>query len=150
MADVQTVIRRQINASAATVFDAVAHIENFSEAVPGITGVEFLTDRTRGARTRFRETRVIRGREASTELEVTEYEPDSHVRLVSDQGGTVWDTVFTITPDGSGSHLSMVMDARPHTLMAKVTTPLFKRVIARAIESDMDAVKQYCEAGAGS
>ena len=48
------------------------------------------------AETRFRETRVMKGREASTVLEVTEYESPRRIRLVSDEGGTIWDTVFTV------------------------------------------------------
>ena len=85
-------------------------------------------------------------REATTELEVTEYEPPNRVRMVSDSGGTIWDTVFTVTADGSGSRLDMVMDARPHKLLAKLTVPLFGRMVAKAVEKDMDEVKDYCEA----
>jgi len=42
MATVSTA--RKINALIEQVFDVVAHIENFSKAVPHITDVEFLTD----------------------------------------------------------------------------------------------------------
>jgi carbon monoxide dehydrogenase subunit G len=137
---------RKIAAPPERVFDTVAHIENFSKAIPGIINVEFLTDQRVGVGTRFRETRLMKGREASTELEVTEYEPHERIRLVADEGGTVWDTVFEVSAVGDGSTVSMVMDARPHTRFAKVTTPLMKRMIAKVVEGDMDAVKEYCEA----
>ena len=141
----QTRTSREIEASPEVVFETVAHIENFWQAVPAITNVEFPTETKSGVGTRFRETRLMKGRAATTELEVTEYETDTRIRLVSDEGGTVWDTVFTVAPKGSGTELTMVMDARPHKLLAKVTTPLMGRMIAKAIESDMDAVKSYCE-----
>jgi len=99
------------------------------------------------AETRFRETRVMKGREASTVLEVTEYESPRRIRLVSDEGGTIWDTVFTVAENESGSTLTMVMDARPHKFLARIMTPLMHRMVAKAIESDMDAVKEYCESG---
>jgi len=140
---------RTIAASADQVFDTVAHIEGFRNAVPHITNVEFLTEQTRGVGTRFRETRLMRGREATTELEVTEYEPPQRVRMVSDAGGTIWDTVFTVIDTGSATQLDMVMDARPHKLLARVVTPLISRMVGKAVESDMDAVKNYCEIAGG-
>ncbi len=145
----ETRATRSIQAPVETVFDAVAHIEKFSEAVDNITDVEFLTETHRGVGTRFRETRLMKGREATTELEVTEYIENESIRLVSDEGGTVWDTVFTTTPVDDGTQLAMVMDARPYKFAAKVVNPLIGRMISKAVESDLDAVKTYCEA-AGS
>jgi len=137
---------RKINAPIEEVFDVVAHIENFSKAVPHITDVEFLTEEHRGVGTKFKETREMRGREASTELEVTEYMANERVRMVSDTGGAVWDTVFQMRPVDGGTQLGMIMDARPHSLFARITTPIFKGMIGKAVEADMDAVKAYCEA----
>jgi uncharacterized membrane protein len=141
----QYVATRTIAAPVDRVFATVAHIDRFQEAVPHITNVEFLTETRSGVGTRFRETRLMRGREASTELEVTEYVQDERVRLVSDAGGTVWDTVFTVQTSGSGTELSMVMDARPYKLTALVVNPMISRMLTKALETDMDAVKAYCE-----
>jgi uncharacterized membrane protein len=141
----QHVATRTIAAPVDRVFATVAHIDRFQEAVPHITNVEFLTETRSGVGTRFRETRLMRGREASTELEVTEYVQDERVRLVSDAGGTVWDTVFTVQASGSGTELSMVMDARPYKLTALVVNPMISRMLTKALETDMDAVKAYCE-----
>jgi len=138
---------RKINAPVEKVFDVVAHIDNFSKAVPHITDVEYLTEQHQGVGTKFKETRVTRGREASTELEVTEYVDNERVRMVSDTGGAVWDTVFQMRSVDGGTQLGMIMDARPHTLLARITTPMFKGMITKALEADMDAVKAYCESG---
>jgi len=54
-------------------YGGMAHIDNFRKAVPGITSVEFLSETRSGVGTRFRETRVMNGREATVELEVTEF-----------------------------------------------------------------------------
>ncbi len=143
----RTEVVRDVNAPASAVFDAVAHIENFREIVPDITGVEFLSEQHTGVGARFRETRRFGKRESSTELEVTEYVPGERVRLVADQGGTVWDTVFTTSarPDG-GTQLTMVMDANAYKLAAKLINPLVMGMVRKAIEKDMDAVKAHCEA----
>ena len=76
-------VTRRIDAPADVVFRAVAHVEQFSQAVPGILRVEFLSEAKSGVGARFRETRMMMGREASTELEVTEYVENERVRIVS-------------------------------------------------------------------
>ncbi len=141
-----TKIKRSIKASTATVFDTVAHIENFSKAMPHITKIEILSDVQKGQGTRFRETRLINGREASTELEVTEYAENERVRIVSDAGGTIWDTVFTVAEADGATDLTMVMEAKPYKVMSKLINPMIKGMVYKAIEKDMDAVKVYCEA----
>ena len=143
----RTRLTRTINAPVDRVFATVADPVNYTKAVPEITKVEFLTDQRTGVGTRFLETREMRGREAATELEVTEYVKGEHVRIVSKAGGTVWDSVFTVTPagDGRGTRLDLVMEARPCRLLAHVFVPLTKRIVAGAVAGDMDAVKAYLE-----
>ena len=136
---------RQVQAPVARVFDVVAHIENFQKAVPDIVGIEFLSETRSGVGTRFRETRRMGKREATCDLEVTEYEPEQHVRIVSNAGGTIWDTVFRVTPKGDGTELSMVMNDKPYKLLARLFTPLIRPMVRKAVEKDMDAVKQFCE-----
>jgi carbon monoxide dehydrogenase subunit G len=136
---------RSINAPIDMVFKTVADISNFSKAIPGIVKVEFLSEQESGVGTRFYETRLMKGKEASTELEVTEYVENEHVRIVSDTHGTVWDTIFTVEPAGESVKLEMTMDARAYKLMPKLMNPLVMKMISNAIESDMDSVKHYCE-----
>jgi carbon monoxide dehydrogenase subunit G len=57
-------LQRHVNAPMEVVFDAIAHIENFSQAAPHIVGVEYLSEQKRGVGTRFRETRRMGKREA--------------------------------------------------------------------------------------
>lgn len=146
----RTTASRTIHAPIETVFDTVAHIENYSNAIPQIVDVEFLSDVRSGVGTRFRETRLMGRAKASTELEVTEYVENDHIRLVTDTHGTVWDSVFTVKPAaGGGVELTLVMDANAHKFLAKLMNPLVRGVIRRALEKDMDAVKAFCEARAG-
>lgn len=139
-------VTRAIAAKPERVFDTVAHIENFAEVVESIINVEFLSEQRTGVGTRFRETRLMKGREATSTLEVTEYEPHRRIRLVSDEGGAIWDTVFTVKPMGASTELFMVMKAKPYKLLARLMTPLFSGLVRKAIKSDMDAVKAHCEA----
>ncbi|MEL7029658.1 MAG: SRPBCC family protein [Pseudomonadota bacterium] len=136
---------RLINASVGTVFRTIADIETYRQAIPGIVDVEFLSDVRVGVGARFRETREMKGRRAKVVLEITEYVENERVRFVSDAGGTVWDSIFTTEPAGAATHLAMHMDARPHQFLARLITPMIMGGVRKAIEADMDAVKDYCE-----
>lgn len=93
----------------------------------------------------FRETRMMNGREATVELEVAEYNKNQSIRMISDAGGTVWDTVFTVAKVGDATEMKMVMEAKPHKFMARIMNPLIRGMVAKAVEADMDCVKDYCE-----
>ena len=138
-------VTRRIDAPADAVFRTVAHVEQFSQALPHVLRVEFLSEVKSGVGARFRETRMMMGREASTELEVTEYVENERVRIASEAGGALWDTVFTVAPDGEGTELKMVMDATPRTMSARMTLPLVIGAVRKAVEQDMDSVKAFCE-----
>lgn len=136
---------RTIDAPVDAVFRTVADIGNFAKAVPQIKKVEFLSESRCGAGTRFRETRVMSGREASVELEVTEYVENQRIRLVADAGGTIWDTTFQVKPANGKTELTMSMDARAHTWLARFFNPLIRGMVVKGVEADMDSVKRHCE-----
>ena len=140
-----TTITRQIHAPIDLVFDTISDIRNFSKAVPDVVDVEFLSESKSGVGTRFRETRIMKGKKAATELEVTEYVENERVRMVSDTMGTVWDSLFTVSEKNGSTELKLEMEANSHSFLAKMMTPLMKGVVKKAIEKDMDAVKKYCE-----
>ena len=136
---------RSINAPIDLVFNTITDINNFSKSIPDVINIEFLSDVKSGVGTRFRETRLMRGKEAMTELEVTEFVENDHVRYVTDSHGTVWDTVMSVKIVDGKTDLTMIMDARPHKLMQKMMIPMIKGMVSKALEKDMDAVKIYCE-----
>lgn len=59
------VVSRTIAAPIDLVFQTISDPRNFQAAVPHIKQVEFLTDQQSGVGTKFRETRVMQGREDS-------------------------------------------------------------------------------------
>ena len=136
---------RAIEAPVEIVFKRIACIEEFTNVVPQITKVEFLSDNHYGVGTKFRETRLMNGKENSVVLEVTELVENEHVRMVSDAGGTVWNTVFRLKPLSEAVEMDMHMDCVPHNFPAKVLTPFILPMVAKAVESDMDSVKEFCE-----
>lgn len=140
-----TTAKRMIDAPVEVVFNTVAHIEEFRKALPHVVDVQFLSEQHIGVGTRFRETRLMQGKKHVTELEVTEYEPNRRVRLVTDANGTIWDTVFTVEDREGTTRLEMTMDAKAQKLTAKIVNSLIKGVVQHAIDGDLDRVKKYCE-----
>ena len=142
----KTTVRRSIQASPELVFRTISQIDEFQKAIPGIVDVEILSDQRSGVGTRFKETRLMRGKEASTVLEVTELMENERIRLVADAHGTVWDSVFTVAPEANGTVLTLTMRAKPYKFLPKLLNPLMKGIVQKALEQDMDEVKSFCEA----
>lgn len=127
------------------VFNTISTVDGFQSAVPQITNVEFLTEQRSGVGTRFRETRVLNGKEAKATLEIAELEPLKRVRMLSNEGGVVWDSVFTVNEHQSQTELKLVMEARPTNPLGHLMVPLILNWIQSAIEADMSSIKSWCE-----
>jgi len=69
------------------------------------------------------------------------------MRPVSDRHGAEWDSVFTVREVAGGTELTLGMEARPHSLLAKAAVPLMQGMVKRALEKDVDAVTAYGERG---
>lgn len=139
------VLERTIDAPLETVFETVADIRKYSQAIPDIASIEFLSEQQVGVGTRFRETRWMGKREAATELEVTEYEPNQHVRLIADSHGSIWDSVFRVAPTEHGTRLQLEMHSRGHRWLAKALNVLFHPLVRRAVAKDLDQLKAHLE-----
>ncbi len=142
-------VTREIRAPIELVFSRISDVRRFQEVNEDILEIEFLTEQQSGVGTRFKETRNMKGRRATTTLELTECVENQHVRFVSDEGGTIWDTVMRVAERDGGTELRMVMDARPYKLMARIITPLIKGMVTKAVVADMDNLKARCELEAG-
>ncbi len=138
-------VTRTINAPVDRIFETISDINNYSQAVPHIVKAEILSDVKSGVGTRFRETRLMEGKEATTELEVIEYAKNERIRMVADSQGTVWDSVFTVKPVDGKTELTLTMDAKAHTVAAKLMTKMIGGMIRKGLEKDMDCVKTHCE-----
>ncbi|MBU2493094.1 MAG: SRPBCC family protein [Bacteroidetes bacterium] len=139
------ILAKSINAPINLVFNSIAHIEEFAKIVNDIVDVEFLSENKTGLGARFRETRMMKGKEATTELEVTEYKIDEKIRLVAEAGGTIWDTLFTVKEENGKTILAVTMNASAKNLFAKLINMLIAGMVTKSIDKDMNAVKVYCE-----
>jgi uncharacterized protein YndB with AHSA1/START domain len=138
---------RTIAAPPEHVFRTISDIREYRKVQPTIVDVEFLTPTHSGVGTRFRETRMMGKRRVSTVLEVAEYSPPTRVRMLSEAGGVLWDTIFTVAPHANPgtTELTMVMEATPRNLLARLMMPMLKGMVTKAVAADLDVVKLGCE-----
>jgi len=134
-----------IEAPVSRVFSIISDSRRYADAVPHVVKIEFLSDQQIGVGTRFRETRLMGKREAVAEFEVTEYIENDRLRILSDAGGTIWDSVFTFEGNDSLTQLTLTMDARPYKVLAKLMVPLIRGVVTKGVAADLECVRAYCE-----
>ena len=67
-------LNRTVNAPIDNVFRVYSDFANAAARIDGIENIEILTDDPIGKGTRFRETRIMFGREYTEEMEITEFE----------------------------------------------------------------------------
>ena len=141
-------IERTIGAPPATVFERCCDFANSADTVEGIEKVDMLTDGPVGPGTRFRETRIMFGREATEEMEVGVYEPPRRYTLLAESHGARYHSEFLFDEVPQGTRVKLTFDATPVTLFAKVmavlTKPMQKKV-AELLAKDLDDIKASIE-----
>ena len=135
----------EIAASESRVFEVVSDIDGLPQGDPDVLRVEYLGERHAGVGTRFRDVRLVRGKELHSDLTVTELEEPTSIRMVSDTHGTVWDTRYEVRAGENGSTLTVTMEATPHAALPKVLNPLMRGMFRKGIAKHAQAVKAYCE-----
>lgn len=127
------------------MFRTVAYVEGLPESNPDVLRVEFLGDQKTGVGTRFMETRRMGKRENQTELKITEWDEPRRVRMVTESGGTLWDTVFTIDAQGTACELTVDMQATPRKFAARLMLPLIRGMITKGMNKHIDDLVVFCE-----
>ena len=77
-----------IHAPTALVFKTAADPTHFAQAISGVTKIEFLSLTKCGLGTRFRQSRVLNGKEMTLDFDVTDYAENERVRIVNEIHGT--------------------------------------------------------------
>ncbi|HBS28589.1 MAG TPA: hypothetical protein DEB06_03860 [Phycisphaerales bacterium] len=139
----------QINAPVDRVFEVFTDLRRATERIPAIKKLEVLTEGPIGKGTRFRETRVMFGKEATETMEFTEFQPGKRCAIGADSCGSRFETAFSFRPEGNGTFVEQITTCTPRTLMAKLMMPLGMLLagpMKKAMRADLDALKHAAEA----
>ena len=130
-------------------FEVFSNLERAAERVTGIQSLELLTPAPVGIGTRFRETRVMFGKEATEEMEITSFEPGRSYTTEAYSCGCHYKTIIDFLPDGGGTRVVMTMSTTPLTLGAKLFSPLMgvfaKAAMKKCIGADFSELGAFAE-----
>jgi hypothetical protein len=57
----------------------------------------------------------------------------------------VWDSTFSTEQEKDGVQLRLVMTASPKHFLAKMALGMMTKMVSKALEKDLEAVKRFCE-----
>lgn len=130
----------------AAVFQFITDTRNAPRVMPSVQRLEAVTDGPVGAGTRYRETRLVNGKEAQAELEVTGFEPPERyaVRNVTDGIETVY--TYRFQPERAGTRVTLecVVSAAG---LKKLMVPMVVAVLKREDGDHLARLKAAVEAG---
>jgi uncharacterized protein YndB with AHSA1/START domain len=136
-------VSRRIEAPPERLYALMTDLRNAPAVVPAIRSVEILTDGSVRVGTRFKETRVVFGREHAETFEVTELASSRAFGMGCTSCGARYDSRFTFRPDGHGTIVELTMTVEPLTAYARILgflmRPMMKKMVAEYAE-DLDAV----------
>ncbi len=141
-----------IDAPRADVFARSTDIDRWPERMSGIERIERVTDGPFGVGTRFKETRVMMGKEATEEFEITEVVQDEHYTMAAESCGTKYvSTMRFADAPGGGTTMTLDFEGTPMTMSAKVMgavmAPMMKKMMRKCVTQDMADFKASCERG---
>ena len=142
----------QIAASPEVVFRTVCDLGRLHEILSAVTKIEVLTEGPVGSGTRFRETRLMLGKEATEEMEFVEFDPPSGYSLLAESHGSRYTTTYRLAARDGGTHLHMHFHAIPQTIGARILSVLFRPLmgsVKREMARDLDELKAAVESAQG-
>ena len=138
-----------VQAPPEAVWRIVSDIEHGQAMIPAITSIEILGDRSQGLGTRWRETRVMFGREATETLEITEWRPPREYVVSAESHGCRYRSVIRVRPQGPGTVIEFEFGGEPYTFMSRamafVMGGLMRGSIEKMLRADLAAMKDFCE-----
>lgn len=130
------------------VFALAADFANMTDHLTGVTKVEMLTGGPPAVGTRFRETRVMFGKEATEEMFVTAFEPPRSYTVEALSCGMHYKSILDFLPDSGGTRIVMTITATPQTVMTKITGPLMGFLMKGAMKKAM--LQDFIDIGAAA
>lgn len=147
-------VGERINALPEKVFAAASDFAGAPGRIPGIKRIEMLTDGPVGLGTKFRETRVMFGKEATETMEVVDFQPGRSYTLRAYNCGCEYKTTVSVkSAGGTESEIEFDFSGQPRTIFAKVMTLamgwLMNGTCVKMIKKDLTSLKMAVEKGAG-
>ena len=133
-----------IAADPTTVFNTIIGTEHAAKITKNHVSMEQLTPGDVGVGTRYAETRLMNGKEATTELEVVGFESPSYYAVRAEVEGilTVYHYRLSAENNGTRINLEAVVTSKG---VRKLLTPIVANIMKREDGDHLERVKQVVE-----
>lgn len=140
----------EINSSKEEVWQMVTDYLHWQEYVSAIQKVEILEKPTEGfSGLKWKETRMMFGKEAVETMWVTESEVNSYYRTRAESHGSIYLSLVKIEEKGEGCILTQGFEGVPQTFLGKlmmgVMGGMMKKSTEKALYADLVDMKNYIE-----
>lgn len=139
---------KHIDAPTDVVFNLMTDLDQVDSRISSIVCLEKLTDGPVGVGTRFRETRVMFGKEATEEMEFTTFEVGKSYTVECESCGAHYAMHHEFSPDGGGTLIKVTFDMKSLSFLAKVMAPMGKlmaKSCMKAFDKDLEEIKALAE-----
>lgn len=127
------------------VFDVISNPTEATKFLDNIKESRKLTDGPIAVGTTFRETRVVSGKEASADLLVSAYQPDTHVSISTEAEGIKVAYDYRLAPENGGTRLTWVCELESSGLR-KMMLPMVAAIMKKEDGDHLQKLKAYLEA----
>lgn len=126
------------------VFAVISDPREATKFLEGITRSIKLTDGPIAVGTTFRETRVVGKKEATADLVITAYEPDTHVGVSTEAEGISVTYHYRLSPAGDGTRLDWVCELEA-TGLRRMMLPMVATIMKKEDGDHLQRLKTYIE-----
>ncbi|WP_404446282.1 SRPBCC family protein [Sutcliffiella horikoshii] len=128
------------------VFSYAANMDNSTKIMQNVVAIEKLTEGPLQVGTKFKETREIRGRQASSIIEFIEFLPNERYVVQSEANGlkVVYHYDFKPTVDG-GTKVHFQGDIHTSGIVMKLTKPIIRKILKKEDGDHLSKLKKLME-----
>ncbi len=126
------------------VFDFISASENAPKIVNSVTSMAKLTEGPARVGTRYRETRLMRGKEQQAELEIVEFEPPRKYAVQNVTEGIETVYRYNFQPERDGTRIDLVCEINAKGIK-KLMLPLVAAILKKEDGDHLQRVKKVLE-----
>jgi len=143
-------VSREVSVSPDVLWELITDLDRSPNVISAVTAVARLDDGNGfGVGTRWQETRLIFGREATEVLEVTDIEPGRSYTVEAESLGARYRSVISVDPAPQGSVITITFGAESTGAVSKAFAgtigKLFEGGTRKALGKDLDDIAVVAE-----
>lgn len=144
----QVQVTAEVGAAPEVVFTTLTDVANYPAFIPRIRSVEILDPGPLRTGTRFRETRIMFGRESTEEMTFAIFDPPRRLVLTAENHGARYVITQQVAASNRGSRVTLTFQGIPVTFAARLFSFLslvFAGNVRKHLADDLAAVKVEAE-----